>query len=130
MLEEMLNSLTNRYKINAATKKDKHGRFEVKIGIHKIEVTDLDPGVRFWTRITKIPAKKREELFIFLMRANFLGQGTGGAVIGMDHPEKYLTLSLDLPYEVNYEIFREQLEDFINFVDYWAEEVEEFERKG
>ena len=57
------------------------------------------------------------------MKANFLGQGTGGAVIGMDPEENLLTLSLLLPYDMNYKMFREALEDFANFLDYWKTEL-------
>jgi len=57
------------------------------------------------------------------MKANFLGQGTGGAVIGLDAEEKFLTLSLALPYDMNYRSFKGAVEDFANYVDYWREDL-------
>ena len=58
-----------------------------------IKMQELDPGMSFWARIGPCPAAKREELFILLMKANFLGQGTGGATIALDENENFLTLS-------------------------------------
>lgn len=97
-----------------------------RIGEAHLEFTDLHPGVSIQAPICPCPEKKREELFSFLMRANLLGQGTGGARIGMSAEEKSLTLSLGLPYEMNYQAFREKLEDFINYLVYWREEVTKF----
>lgn len=130
MLEELLNLLANQYRIPPPTRKDESLPFLLKVGGREISVKELDRGLRFFARFKVLPEKKQESLFAFLMRANFLGQGTGGSAIGIDKEEKHLTLSLDLPYEVNYEIVREKLEDYINFMDYWADEVEKFVKQG
>ncbi len=88
-----------------------------------LTVRALDPGVSFWSRIGECPHVKREELFMQLMKANFLGQGTGGATLGLDAEEKFLTLSSVLPYDMNYKTFKDALEDFANYLDYWREEL-------
>jgi hypothetical protein len=61
------------------------------------------------------------------MQANYLGQLTGPSRIGLSQDGKYLTLSLSIPYELTYRSFRELLEDFVNFLLYWREEVVKFE---
>lgn len=88
----------------------------------------LEPGLAVTAFIAPCPERKREELFTFLMRANLLGQGTGGCRIGLDPQEKLLTLSLGLPYELTYQTFRETLENFFNYLVYWQEEVAKFEQ--
>ena len=70
------------------------------------------------------PLQNRETLFLNLMKANLLGESTGGGVIGLDEEEKFLTLSIILPYELDYQAFRESVEDFVNFVVYWRKEIE------
>ena len=60
------------------------------------------------------------------MRANFLGQGTGGARIGLDPNEKFLTLSCGFPYEMKYQDFKEKIEDFANYLLCWRAEIEKF----
>ncbi len=74
--------------------------------------------------IGSTPARDKEEFYLLLMRANFLGQGTKDAILGMDQEEKSLTLSLIIPYEIDSKTFKEKLEDFVNFVDYWRDELD------
>jgi len=64
-----------------------------------------------------------EDTYIYLMKANFLGQGTKDAVISLDAEEKFLTLSTLIAYEVNYKMFRDLLEDFVNYLSFWEKEV-------
>jgi len=90
----------------------------------QLEVKELDPGALFTSPICPCPEIKREELFIKLMKANLFGQGTFGAALGLSPEENLLTLSLAMPYDMNYRLFKESLEDFTNIVDYWREEVE------
>lgn len=123
MLAEMLNRVAENLRLSTSPTQDKKGAFSITLGGRQIKIQDLDPGVYFWANLSEVPNKDREELFILLMKANFLGQGTGDCVIGMDHQEKFLTLSSQIAYEVNYEIFKEKLEDFVNYLDYWYDEV-------
>ena len=87
-------------------------------------------GFALQAQTASCPKQKREDLFIHLMHANFLGQGTGGGRIGLDADEKVLTLSHGFPYEVNYQGFKEKIEDFVNFVVYWRDEIAKFERES
>lgn len=103
--------------------------YPLKIGGELLAVQDLDPGMGLQARICEIPNKKREELTIYLMRANLLGQGTGGSRIGLDQDGNFLTLSLGLPYELNYQIFKETIEDFVNYLIYWRDAVKQFEKE-
>lgn len=90
----------------------------------KVSFKELHPGVLLTAPLGPCPKAKREELLIYLMRANFLGQGTGGkASISLDGDEKFLTLSLSIPYDINYRDFKETLEEFCNYSHYWIEEL-------
>ncbi len=89
----------------------------------EVKIADLSPGIGLSAQIMDCPLNKREDLFVYLMRANLLGQGTGGARIGLSRDEKSLTLSLGLPYEINQMILREKLEGFLNYVLHWREEI-------
>lgn len=124
-LERLIEGLAEELKLDAVPQKDKNGVFQLKMGgLAQISLSELEPGVFFSARIIELPKEKnKESLFIYLMKANLMGQGTGGGAIGIDASEKYLTLSHTLPFEVNYKTFRETLEDFLNYIDYWKEEV-------
>ena len=96
---------------------------------------DIQVGIKatyenicFYSRIYPCPKEKREELFSYLMRANLIGNGTGKCSIGVDKEEKFLTLVHSLPYEDNYELFKESLEEFLNYLVYWEEEVKKYLR--
>ncbi len=92
----------------------------------EVEIRDLDPGISLHANIAPCPSKRLEELFLRLMRANYLGQETAQNRIGLSADEKFLTLSLGMPYEISYRIFREMFEDFANFILYWREEIDKF----
>ncbi len=124
MLESFLQTLTQELLFDTVPQKGESGGFLVSLNTETaVEIFPLDSEVLFFGTIGTLPKLKREEFFILLMKANFLGQGTGGAVIGMDPEENLLTLSLLLPYDMNYKMFREALEDFANFLDYWKTEL-------
>lgn len=87
---------------------------------------DSSSGISIKSSLKPIPIKKREDCLIYLMRANLLGQGTGGFRIGLDEDEKTLTLQGGLPYEINYKPFKDKIEEFVNFVAYWQEEISKY----
>lgn len=124
MLETFLKTLSEELKLDPSFKKDKELFYTVSLNPElEVKVKESDPGMLFLGRIGPCPTLKKEELFTYLMKANFLGQGTGGASIGFDESGNCLTLSLNLPYDLNYKLFRDALEDFVNYIDYWKSEL-------
>jgi hypothetical protein len=129
MLEQYLSQLTQELELPLPAPQDDHGLRHLSINPSlRLALQALDPGFHLSAVIGPCPAERREDLFILLMRANFLGQGTGEAVIGLDREEKLLTLSLTVPYEVSYKAFKERVEDFANYIDYWREELENYQK--
>ena len=124
MLQQLLKTLAEELEMDEAPKKAEDGLYYLALN-PQLSVTfkELEPGIALWGRIGPCPLVKREDLFILLMKANFLGQGTGGSTIALDENENFLTLSLVLPYDMNYKIFKDALEDFMNYLDYWREEL-------
>jgi hypothetical protein len=129
MLGKLLQTLCNELSISPAPQRNKENFYLFQFNDSILtKLTDLNPGVALSATICPLPKTNKEDLYIYLMRANLLGQGTGGSRIGLEQNEKVLTLSLGLPYEMNYSTFKEKFEDFINYVIYWREEVEKFEQ--
>jgi hypothetical protein len=58
------------------------------------------------------------------MKANLLGKATANAALGLTNDEKYLTLSTLMPYEVSYKELKEILEEFVNLVIIWRENID------
>ena len=124
-VERLVEMLATELKLPAIPQKDKNGCYQLKINAEMIvSIKELEPGLFIQSPILPLPKEgNKETLFIHLMKANLLGQGTGGASIGIDENEKHLILSQTLPFEVNYKTFHETLEDFLNYTAYWKEEV-------
>ncbi len=124
MLEQHLTQLSRDLEMESAPAKDEAAVFSFKINPERtVFLKELDPGCHFYTRVGPCPEKNQEQFFMHAMRGNFLGQGTDGGVLSIDENEKFLTLALSIPYDINYKDFKETLEDFVNLADYWGQEL-------
>lgn len=124
MFEQLLKAIYEELLIEGPPVKTESEPYSVAINDElKITFIEQESGICMWGKIGPCPTLKKEDLFIYLMKANFLGQGTGGSAIGLDQDENFLTLSLVLPYDMNYIMFRDALEDFANYIDYWKAEL-------
>ena len=123
MIEKHLTQLFEEMELGAVPPFDKDGIADILLASFPMQITKTDHGAHFVASIASLPTKEKEAFLLKVMEANFLGQGTGGGVIGLRDDESFLTLSLDLPYEVNYTSFKEAIEEFINYLEYWKTEA-------
>ena len=124
MLEQHITQLTADLGLSPPSPKDSTGYLQIQLNDDlAISLKDLSPGFAIVAKLGSIQSPNQEELFIYLMKANFLGQGTGEQIIGIDPDEKFLTLSYSISYEINYPKFKEILEEFVNYLIYWKGEV-------
>ncbi len=131
MLKDFLSRLHSDLKrtdVFSFDEKEKSVTFSPREGID-LFLKEMEKGYYFHAKIIACPQIKKEDLFLYLMKANLLGRGTGGSSIGLD-PQENLTLSHSLAYELTYTEFKERIEDFVNYLLYWREEVEKFERQA
>jgi Tir chaperone protein (CesT) family len=129
LLEPLLKTLSEELQLGSVPAKQENNTYELLLRSDlSVKIQELEIGVSFWGRIALCPSERREELFILLMKANFLGQGTGNSSIALDENENFLTLSSVLPYDMNYKMFKDALEDFVNYLDYWKEELERYKK--
>jgi len=126
MLDRLLEQLHQEMDLGPIPSLDEKKMRTIVLGSLSFSVKELDPGVYFFGNVAPPPQVKKEEFFTWIMKMNFLGQGTGGAAIGLAEDESSLTLSHALPYDMNYKAFKEALEDFANFLEYWKKEVARF----
>ncbi len=82
----------------------------------EVSIAPLDQG--FALRAVVGEAGKEEELET-LMLANLMRQGTGGAVLSLDESGTQVVLSRELPLQMTYVEFREHLETFFNYAEFW-----------
>lgn len=48
----------------------------------------------------------------------------------MKEDESFLTLSLSLPYEMNYMAFKDAMQEFVNYLEYWKTETARHEKEA
>lgn len=72
------------------------------------------------------PKGEKEEFYTQCMKANLLGKGTNGAILGLDTEAKRLKLTRDIDYTIDYYEFRDMIEDFMNSIDFWTEEAQSY----
>jgi len=89
----------------------------------KIYISTISQGIYFECTFSPTESSQQEILYTNLLLANLFGEGTNGATIGLTEEGKALRLSQLINANTNYKSFKETLEDFINIVDFWNEEV-------
>lgn len=91
-----------------------------------VTITDRPPGFSLLCALMPLPVKNEEACLTRVMLGNLFGQGTKGAVLGLNAEGNQLTLSQTIDYSINYKDFRDVLEDFVNSIDFWREEVQKY----
>jgi hypothetical protein len=128
MLEENLTKLASDLELPPLAPKDKQSLYTLPLSEDLvISIREIGEGVAFFSNVAPLAFQKKEEAFTYLMKGNLLGQGTGDQALGLDPEEKNLTLSCIIPYDMDYGEFKERIEDFVNYLDYWREEVKKMQ---
>ena len=130
-IDHLIKNFCAHLQLKEVPQKDSNGFYEIQIGISPpIFVKDLTPGLFFRGYLSPIAKEKTyEALFIYLMKGNLMGQGTGRATLAIDLSEKFFILTQTLSYEADEKVFYETVENFINYVDFWRDEISEILKK-
>lgn len=83
----------------------------------------LGTGINFSASVVSIPKDQQDALFAQALLGNLFGQGTKGAILGLNSQGTQLTLSKVLDYNIDYKEFKNEFEDFINACDFWHDEA-------
>ena len=127
MIESVLEKLTKEL-TQAHYTKENENLFLFEVGENLLlfiqEVEDL---IYLSGNICPCPEENLEELFIYLMRANLLGEGTGKASIGLDSEENNIILSKAFAFDPDEQHMKEEIELFANYLLFWKEEIKKIE---
>lgn len=88
-----------------------------------VQISETPEGFTLFSTLCPCPKERQEEFFTQMLLGNLFGQGTEGAVLGLDEEGKHLTLSRVITEQVEYPLFMDILEDFMNSVDFWRTEA-------
>lgn len=123
-LEQHIAALASELKMDAPLKADAPGTYTLLIDVDlSMTISSWESGVMFQCAVGICPQSNEETFFTQAMLANLFGQGTEGAILGLDETGRVLTLSLEVAEVASFQIFKEKLEDFLNAVDYWRTEI-------
>ncbi len=86
-------------------------------------IADLNPVIGLTCSVAACPKTGLEAFYSQMLLANLFGQGTEGAVLGLSDDGNTLTLSKEIEYNIDFEQFKEVLEDFMNAIDFWRNEA-------
>jgi len=127
MLESHLSQLAQDLKIPLP--ESTQGEFTLSLSPDiSLQFQERHPGFRLRAHVSSVPPTQKEFLFSYLLKANFLGQGTGGRVLGIDPTEQLISLSHELSKELPYEAFKQSVEEFVNYLCYWQTEVKRLQK--
>jgi Tir chaperone protein (CesT) family len=124
LIDNYARQLGHDLKLEEALAPDEQGGYRLTLtpGI-EVSIDPLEQGFVFRARVGE--AKTEEELLSSLMLANLMGQGTGGAVLSLDETGTQVILTRELPLQLTYVEFRDGLEEFFNYAEFWKKRVKE-----
>ena len=122
MLDNHLEALYKELGIPASVEQNDDKSYVIHIQVlSQITVRELFPGLLFSTVLGPVPEEEKEEEMMRLMQANLLGRATGRSRLGI--VDKQVVLTMYIQADVNYREFKEDVEEFANYTDYWHEEL-------
>lgn len=78
------------------------------------------------SEVASTPKGQEGAFYQEALLANLFWQGTGGATLGLSETGNLVILSMQIDGALPYGEFRSILEDFLNYLDFWHEEVAKY----
>lgn len=124
MLDSFMQQLVKEMEIEESLASDVPGVYNLPIDEEiTILISEIPRGFEFTCTVCECPKKNLEEFFTSALFANLFAQGTEGCTLGLDAEGEFVTLSRTIDYEINFQEFRDMVEDFMNTVLQWKEET-------
>jgi hypothetical protein len=125
LLSALVQELGQEWELEAPLPQNMPGVFTIPLdeGVTLSFSTAPQGGIYISSAIAPVMKGTEEQLFTQALLANLFGQGTRGAVLGLNENGTLLTLSQLIEYDIDFKEFRDIVEDFINTVDFWRDET-------
>ena len=122
MLPEHLKKLAEDLDIKEGLK-PQDGGVSIIFDDAEVFISDAESGFQFSSTFCEIPSEQQELFFAKMLRGNLFFQATNGSTLGLDETGLKLLLRYCHPYKCTYRDLKEKLEDFLNTLEFWKEEV-------
>ncbi|MCF7806240.1 MAG: type III secretion system chaperone [Simkaniaceae bacterium] len=123
VIEQYLNKFAIEYGLADLYEKPGAKIFSLDLDHRSIHLLMTERGFLLHGSVGVLPENDAEPLLLFLLNANYLGQGTGSSTLGLKPDTQTLTLTMPVEYEISYPEFKDVLEEYLNYYDYWIEEI-------
>lgn len=124
MLDGFMQKLMQELEIEGSLATEVPGVYAFPVDEEKsVMIGEIPHGFTLRCDLLEFKSDKEEELYTQMLFANLFGMGTDGAVLGLGPEGKKLTLSREIDYDIEFQEFRDILEDFLNTVELWEQEV-------
>lgn len=123
MLQKWLEDLSKELGLETKLREESPGVYFIPLEDESLVVKELDEGYEFLATVCELPKSDQEEVLKHLMFGNLFGQGTYGAVLAFDPDENKVLARYIEPYSTDYIDFKEHLEDLVQCLDFWRDEI-------
>jgi hypothetical protein len=124
-LEDLVQKFMEELGLTAPLKSSTPGGFSIPLEESvTVNLSPLSPfGFELRSEFVDCPKEDLESIFTELLHANLFTQGTKGACLGLNEQKNRLVLTQQITTDISYETFTHLIEDFINTIDFWREEL-------
>lgn len=131
MLDDHISALEKALELDTDIPQEDEGVWRLWLDMeNSVVITDKEPGYHFYQELGAVGNRNLEELFTVFLVNNYFGQGTGGSVLGLDESGKQATLSFTREQDADYKDFERDLEEFINYAEFWQREIDSHQEES
>ncbi len=121
--QDFVQKLQQEFELKEPLTGEEEGSFAFLLDDVKIEIRPVSLGFELFASIAPLPKEKTEEFLTQMLRGNLFGQATRHAYLGLDETGNTVITRLSRNKKTTYKEFHEEVEDFLNVVDFWKAEI-------
>lgn len=122
MLEEFIKQLTKDLELKEALALI-DGSCALLLDETTVTISEAQVGFQFTASLGEPPSEQIELFMSKMLRGNLFAQATSGSTLGLDETGAKMILRYYQPTKSSYRDFKDKLEDFLNTIDFWKQEV-------
>lgn len=125
MIEKFLKELQVEMELDTPFPKKAPGTWAIPLEDNLVvTLIEMEPeGLDLRCPVGPYPSENEADIIDKMLIDNLFGQGTGDAVLGMDEEGKQIVLARTVLRRIDYQEFKDILEDFLNTAEIWHEEL-------
>jgi hypothetical protein len=127
MLEKLIAQLKSDFNFEIPQKEDKSYELVFSETI-TISFNPFDENFNLNSKLFTFKEVPGQSELSHLLLGNLFGQATGGGILSLNIEGKELFLTKTFDYDINYKDFRDEVEDFVNYCEFWEEEMRDFQK--